>query len=213
MKLFTVAIGTQYEREAQRLQRSLNQEIEIFTTANSQYTQMNSDPLINGLWHKCNFANYINNVTGSVVFMDADMFTLSADPFATLNVNTDTEIAYVPYPGKWYLPDAARQTAADFHGHKINSGFLYFKNLSIAKMVSDQWQHEYLEREKLYNDVTLGTSKYEYDEWALMIALMKLNLKVEILDKKWNDWMLESEQEIKDSDSIFFQSHTNLNII
>lgn len=57
-------------------------------------------------------------------------------------------------------------------------------------------------------DVDKGTSKYEYDEWALMIALMKMpDLKIELLDKKWNDWELSTKEEMLESGSVFFQSH------
>jgi len=214
MKLFTVAIGTQYHLESERLVRSLNQPIEIFKENNQLYEVKSEDPLINGLYHKSNFANYITDAqTGQpVVFMDADMFTLSENPFAEFSVPNNADIAYVPYEGRWWLPDEIRQSAFDFHGHKINSGFLYFKNLEVAKTVCNQWQYEYLEREKLY-DVEKGTSKYEYDEWALMIALQKLNLSAHILDKKWNEWELNSEADIRNSNSIFFQSHYFLDIL
>jgi hypothetical protein len=211
MKIFSVAIGEQYEKEALRLQRSVKLPIEVFTKSNSKYIKVSEDSLINGLWHKCNFANYIDDVEGTVVFMDADMFTLTLNPLSSFKVKKTTDFAHVPYKGKWYLPDTIRQEAFDYHGHKINSGFMYFKNLDIAKKICNQWQHEYLEREKLYN-VEKGTSKYEYDEWALMIALMKLDYKIEILDSKWNVWDLDTEEEIKSSDSIFFQSHSFLEI-
>lgn len=212
MKLFSVAIGTKYEREAERLKRSVPLPVEVFTTSDEKYKRVSEDPLIDGLWHKANFANYIDEANCPVVFMDADMFTLKSNPFEEFQVPNDVDVAYVPYSGKWYLPDIARQEAVDFHGHKINSGFLWFKNLETAKKVCNQWQWEYLEREKLY-DVEKGTSKYEYDEWALMIALMKLKPNLFILDKKWNDWELNTEEEIKASDSVFFQSHDFLNII
>jgi len=211
MKLFSVAIGEQYEKEVVRLQRTVNLPIEVFTKSSDKYVEVNTDPLINGLWHKCNFANYIDKADDAVVFMDADMFTLTENPFETFSVLEDTDFAYVPYEGKWHLPDKIRQDAFDYHGHKINSGFMYFRTLKIAKDICNKWQHEYLEREKLYN-VDKGTSKYEYDEWALMIALMNMNYKVEILDSKWNNWVLETEEEIKSSNSIFFQSHNFLEI-
>jgi hypothetical protein len=211
MKLFSVAIGNQYELESERLKRTVSNNIEVFTKANTKYIEISSDPLINGLWHKCNFANYIDKTKGTVVFMDADMFTLTKNPFKTFSVKENTEFAYVPYIGKWYLPDTIRQDAFDFHGHKINSGFMYFKNLEIAKDICNQWQYEYLEREKLY-DIYKGTSKHEYDEWALMIALSKKNYNIELLDSKWNNWELKTEDEIKASDSIFFQSHNFLDL-
>jgi len=211
MNLYSVAIGQKYEVEAERLKKSmLPLKVNVFT--NKDVERKSDDDLINGLYHKTNFANYIKSAKGSVVFMDADMFTLTKDPFKDFKVKKTTDFAYVPYQGKWHLPDEKRQKAFDYHGHKINSGFMYFKNLEIAKKICTQWQYEYLEREKLY-DVDKGTSKYEYDEWALMIALQKLDVKIELLDSKWNEWTLNTKEEILESDSIFFQSHNYLDIL
>lgn len=205
MKLFSVAIGEKYEKEAVRLQRTVNLLIEVFTKASDNYVEVNPDPLINGLWHKCNFANYIDEADEAVVFMDADMFTLTENPFKTFKVKKSTDFAYVPYEGKWYFPDAIRQEAFNHHGHKINSGFMYFKNLEIAKNICTKWAEEFLKR-------PLHWIKNEYDEYALMIALMNMDYKVELLDGKWNDWELGTEEEIKSSKSIFFQSHDFLEI-
>lgn len=205
MKLFSVAIGEKYEREAVRLQRTVNLPITVFTKLTPKYIEVNPDPLINGLWHKSNFANYIEEVNGPVVFMDADMFTLKKEPFGDFKVNEDTDFAYVPYQGKWFLPDAIRQNAYNFHGHKINSGFMYFRNLTIAKNICTSWSEELLKR-------PLALIKNEYDEWALMIALMTKTYKVELLDPKWNNWSLSTEEEIKKSDSVFIQSHNFLDI-
>lgn len=200
MKLFSVAIGEQYELEAARLQRTVSN-VEVFTKSSDKYSEANADPLINGLWHKANFANYIDEADGAVVFMDADMFTLSENPFANFSVDTTTDIAYVPYSGKWWLPDTIRQEAFDYHGHKINSGFLYFRNLEIAKKVCTAWADELTKRPQHW-------IKNEYDEWALMIALMKMpDLKIELLDKKWNDWELFTKEEMLQSGNVFFQSH------
>lgn len=205
MKLVSVAIGSQYEKETVRLQRTVNLPIEIFTKSNNKYVEVNPDPLINGLWHKCNFANYIDETNDPVIFMDADMFTLTENPFNTFNVKEDTDFAYVPYQGKWHFPDIIRQEAFNHHGHKINSGFMYFRNLEIAKDICTNWVEEFLKR-------PLHWIKNEYDEYALMIALMNMNYKVEMLDSKWNDWELGTEEEIKSSTSIFFQSHDFLEI-
>lgn len=205
MKLFSVAIGEKYEKEAVRLQRTVNLPIEVFTKSSDKYVEVNTDPLINGLWHKCNFANYIDEAEGAVVFMDADMFTLTENPFSTFNVEEDTDFAYVPYQGKWHFPDTIRQEAFNHHGHKINSGFMYFRNLEIAKNICTKWAEEFLKR-------PLHWIKNEYDEYALMIALMNMNYKIKLLDSKWNEWELKTEEEIKSSNSIFFQSHYFLEI-
>ena len=205
MKLFSVAIGEQYEKEAVRLQRTVNLPIEVFTKSSHKYVSVNDDPLINGLWHKCNFANYIDEVDGPIVFMDADMFTLTKDCFKDFKVKEDTDFAYVPYLGKWFYPDYIRQEAFNYHGHKINSGFMYFKNLEIAKTICSKWSEEFLKR-------PLHWIKSEYDEYALMIALMNMTYKVDLLDRKWNDWELNTEEEIKESSSVFIQHHDFLDI-
>ena len=205
MKLFSVAIGEKYEKEAVRLQRTVNLPIEVFTKSSDKYVEVNTDHLINGLWHKCNFANYIDEVEGAVVFMDADMFTLTENPFSTFNVEEDTDFAYVPYQGKWHFPDTIRQEAFNHHGHKINSGFMYFRNLKIAKNICTKWAEEFLKR-------PLHWIKNEYDEYALMITLINMDYKVELLDSKWNEWELKTEEEIKSSNNIFFQSHDFLEI-
>lgn len=213
MKLFSVAIGTKYEREAERLKRSVPLPVEVFTASNDKYKRASEDPLIDGLWHKCNFANYIDEADGPVIFMDADMFTLTENPFETFSVKEDTDFAYVPYKGKWHFPDTIRQEAFNHHGHKINSGFMYFKNLKIAQVICTKWAEEFLRR-------PLHWIKNEYDEYALMIALMNMSYKIELLDDKWNDWELglksfeeRSPESILNSNSIFFQSHDFLNII
>lgn len=210
MNLVTVAIGEQYEIEARRLIRSLKEDVTVITS--KDVNRISEDDLINGLYHKTNFINYIEPAEGPIFFIDADAFTLKKDPFKTFKVRKSTELAYVPYEGVWHLPDSIRQEAFNYHGHKINSGFMYFKDYKTAKKICDQWVYEYLEREKLY-DTSKGTSKYEYDEWALMIALKKLNIKTEQLTSKWNDWKKGTEEDLKSRDSIFIQSHDYLDII
>jgi hypothetical protein len=205
VKLFSVAIGEKYEKEAVRLRHTVKLQIDVFTKSSDKYVEVNPDSLINGLWHKCNFANYIDEAEGAVVFMDADMFTLTENPFSTFNVEEDTDFAYVPYQGKWHFPDIIRQEAFNHHGHKINSGFMYFRNLEIAKDICTNWAEEFLKR-------PLHWIKNEYDEYALMIALMNMNYKIELLDSKWNEWELKTEEEIKSSNNIFFQSHDFLEI-
>jgi hypothetical protein len=205
MNIFSVAIGDQYEKEVQRLIRSVLQPVNVFMSSNKKYKKISEDKLIDGLYHKANFANYIDDVEGPIIFMDADMFTLKTNPFEDFKVSDNVDLAYVSYPGKWYLPDEIRKNAYDFHGHKINSGFIWFKNLSTAKNICTKWADELLKRPQHW-------IKNEYDEWALMIALMNTEYKIEILDEKWNVWELETEEDIKASESIFFQSHNFLDI-
>ena len=210
MNLYSIAIGKQYEIEAKRLQDSMKPlGVKVFTSKDVE--RKHEDNLINGLYHKTNFANYIKDANGAVVFMDADMFTLSDNPFKDFKVKDNTDFAFVPYDGNWHFPDTTRQKAFDYFGYKINSGFMYFRTLKIAKEICTLWSKAYLERVKIY-DIEPNQSKNEYDEYALMIALMGSKYKFELLDGKWNDWHLETKEEILNSDSVFFQSHNYLDI-
>jgi len=206
MNLYSVAIGEKYEIEVKRLQDSVKPlDVTVFTERDVE--RKSEDNLINGLYHKSNFANYIEAVEGPVVFQDADMFTLLDNPFKDFKLKKETEFAYVPYEGTWHLPDEIRQSAFNYHGHKINSGFMYFKDLEVAKKICTLWAEEFLKRPQHW-------IKNEYDEWALMIALQKLDsIKVELLDGKWNDWSLNLGDEIVNSSTIFFQSHGHLDIL
>lgn len=213
MKLFSVAIGDSYEKEAQRLVRSmLPLSVEVFTKSSALYEEVNKDPIINGLWHKCNFANYISDVDGPVVFMDADMFSLQENPLSSFAVKKRTDFAYVPYSGTWHYPDTARQEAFNYHGHKINSGFMYFRTLAIAQSICTAWVVEYEKRVAMYG-VVPNINKNEYDEYALMLSLVGTKYKVELLDNKWNNWELDTLEEIQASKFIFFQSHKHLDIV
>lgn len=209
----TVAIGEKYHTEAKRLAQCLNNDLVIIDESHPQYEVINPDPLINGLFHKTNFANYLQGEDENqpVLFCDADLFSLIKNPLETFQVNESTDIAFVPYKGKWHFPDAIRQEAFDHFGYKINSGFIYFKSLEIAKAVCTAWAAAYLERVALYG-VAPNIYKNEYDEYALMLALKGKGYTIELLDKKWNNWEVSTVEGIQASDSIFFQSHNYIDL-
>ena len=209
MIISTVAIGTHYETLAQRLQDSFSQDVIVIT----EQEQISQDPLINGLWHKSNFANFLTSEDedSPVLFCDADMFSLTPNPLETFEVNPETDIAFVPYKGNWHFPDKIRQEAFNHFGYKINSGFIWFKNLQIAKQVCSAWVNAYLDRIALY-ETAPNITKNEYDEYALMIALKDMDLTIQLLDSKWNVWGLTTKEEIQNSDSIFFQSHDEFDL-
>jgi len=205
-----VVIGPSYVAEAQRLLACIPDLI-IVDESNPLVNEVNTDPLINGLYHKTNFANYLatQDETLPVLLCDADLFSLIDNPLAGFQVEEDTDIAFVPYQGKWHFPDQVRQEAFDHFGYKINSGFIYFKTLAIAKAVCTAWANAYLDRVALYG-VVPNINKNEYDEYALMIALKGMNYNIQLLDPKWNNWESKTEDEILQSDAIFFQSHSFL---
>ena len=216
----TVAIGDSYEREAARLKKCIGDELIIFDKSNSSYKKMDDDPLIDGLYHKTNFANYLEgyNEDHPVLFCDADLFSLKSNPLSTFQPKADTDIAFVPYQGTFHYPDNLRQEAFEWFIYKINSGFMYFKSLKLAKDIGNEWRIKYLERSKI--------NKYEYDEIALMYVLQKYNYNIELLDLKWNNWYHNSKlnpstyiqrkeavEFYNETGGIFFQAHDMLNIL
>jgi len=216
----TVAIGDSYEREAARLKKCIDHDLIVFDKSNSSYKKMDDDPLIDGLYHKTNFANYIEgyNENSPVIFCDADLFSLKPKPLSTFKPHKDTDIAYVPYQGKFHYPDNLRQEAFEWFEYKINSGFMYFKSLKIARDIGDEWRIKYLERSKI--------NKFEYDEIALMYVLQKYDYNIELLDLKWNNWyhnskltprsVMERKEAIdfyNKNGGIFFQAHDMITIL
>lgn len=215
----TVAIGKSYELEASRLKKCIDHDLFIFDKSHSSYKKIDDDPLIDGLYHKTNFANYIEgNENSPVIFCDADLFSLKEKPLSTFQPKKDTDIAFVPYQGKFHYPDNLRKEAFEHFDYKINSGFMYFKSLKLAKDIGNEWRIKYLERSKI--------NKFEYDEIALMYVLQKYNYNLELLDLKWNNWYHNSkltsrtQMERKEAiefynlnGGIFFQAHDMITIL
>jgi hypothetical protein len=208
MIIISVAIGAHYELEVQRLIKSLGLPVNVLTTESANYLKINDDPLIDGLYHKANFANCFDDLDPNtpILFCDADLFALKANPLQDFIVDDNVDFAFVPYSGTYHFPDLIRQDAFDAFGYKINSGFMYFKNLLIAQDICTKWAAAYLQRVALY-DTASNVSKFEYDEYALMIALLGHTYTIQLLDRKWNDFDLNTPDEIHKSDSVFFQSH------
>lgn len=208
LQLHTVAIGNGYEREADRLCACFDVPVSVFTSRHPRYVRRYANKLVNGLYHKANFANYIAEDDGTpVVFLDADAFSFVRNPLETFTVQEDTDIAFVPYRGKWHFPDVIRQRAFDHFGYKVNSGFLYFRTLLIAQRVCTLWAAEYEKRVLLYDDPAVPVTEAEYDEYALMLALMTQDLRIEQLPETWNYWVTDDFDEMRASGNLIFQSH------
>ena len=210
--LSTTAINMRYETEAARLKRCVGDTLQTFKTSSNQYVKQSNDPLIDGLYHKTNFANYIEgDLSHPVLLMDADLFSLYENPLSTFEVNSNTDIAYVIYQGTYHYPDRLRQEAFAHFNYKVNSGFIYFKSLQLAREICNEWREKYLERSQI--------NKFEYDELALMYILKDKNLNIEQLPQKWNNWyyndklnMMEPEYRkmtilANEENCIFYQSH------
>jgi hypothetical protein len=208
MNLVSVAVGQQYELEVQRLLKAYPQTIVI--TERSEGIERSFDlPILNGLATKCKFGLLIpEDLKGPIIFCDADLYPVIEDPLQYFSVKPETDIAYVVYPGKWHFPPrlkdferAIRKTG------KINSGFMYFKNIDICRDVCYKWHKEYLKRMNLHlQGIEKADLTGEYDEPSLVFVLNEENYNLEFLDPRWNVWPTSN---IKSSEAYFIQSHLN----
>lgn len=190
MNIVSVAVGKQYELEVQRLVKAYPQTIVITEKTPGIETSF-TNPLLNGLATKCMFGTLLpQDLKGPIIFCDADLYPVVNDPLQYFEVKEETDIAYVVYPGTWHFPPhlkdfeiAIRKTG------KINSGFMYFKNIDVCKEICSKWHKEYLKRMNDYlTGKVIGDRKGEFDEPSLILILEKENYNLEFLDQKWNVW-------------------------
>lgn len=215
MQKICIAIGDNYELEAQRLDAKISG-LNIIKLSSSNYDALdnykdlaefndNYIQLLRGLFTKTNFGHYVEEIDGKVVLMDADLMAVRDDADQLLkDIDIDdADLALVPYRGTWHYPDTYRQEIYDAVGHNINSGFIVFKNASIAKEISIKWRDNYLNKIDYYCNHT--NSIWEYDEPALLEVLALNNYKLKFIDRKWNAW----EQDHLSDNQIFAQLHEN----
>lgn len=190
MNIVSVAVGKQYELEVQRLVKAYPQTIVITERTPGVETKY-KQPILNGLTTKANFANLVfDNLEGPVLLCDADLYPVVENPLQYFQVKKDTDIAYVVYGGKWHYPPKLKhfEEAVNKVG-KINSGFMYFKNLEVAREVCTKWSQKYRERMDDYLEGRSGDDREgEYDEPSLCLVLAEENYNLELLDPKWNIW-------------------------
>jgi len=215
MNIVSVAVGKQYELEVQRLVKAYPQTIIITERASGVETSFDI-PVLNGLATKCKFGLLIpDNLKGPILFCDADLYPVIDDPLQHFEVKEETDIAYVVYPGTWHFPPNLKdfEKAIKKTG-KINSGFIYFKNIDICKDICFKWHKKYLERMNEYlTGKVIGDRKGEFDEPSLVFVLEKENYNLEFLDPKWNVWgnniTINYTLSHKVSNCYFRQSHVD----
>lgn len=190
MNIVSVAVGAQYELEVQRLVKAYPQTIVITERTPGVETSFDLH-LLNGLATKCKFGLLIpEDLEGPILFCDADLYPVVHNPLQYFSVKPETDIAYVTYPGVWHFPAHLQDFAnAIKKTGKINSGFMYFKDINVCRDVCFKWHRKYLER---MNDYLTGRvqedRKGEFDEPSLCFVLEKENYNLEFLDRKWNVW-------------------------
>jgi hypothetical protein len=204
MQIIIPAVGAQYELEALRMLNVYPNSILITERTHGVETSFDI-PLLNGLATKANFGYFLpDNLEGSVLLCDADLFPVVPDPLSSFHVNPDTDVAYVPYPGRLITPWSDYNDALEIT-KQINSGFIYFKDVTIAKHVSSLWYKKYKERMNQYLSGEVNTDrKGEFDEPSLILVLSKLNYNLELLDYKWNVW-----DPFQGEEAYFKQQHLN----
>tara|TARA_R110000868_G_scaffold314546_2_gene575477 strand:+ start:354 stop:1034 length:681 start_codon:yes stop_codon:yes gene_type:complete len=210
----SVAVGKQYELEVQRLLEAYPNTI-VITQRTPGIETAFSLQLLNGLATKCLFGCLLpDDSQGPVVLCDADLHPLIEDPLKQFSVKDETDVAYVIYQGKWHFPKRleAYEKAIAKVG-KINSGFVYFKNIQICKEICKEWHAEYMKRmdhHKIHPDlhmvVDYPSSTGEYDEPSLIYVLDKKNYNIEYLDPRWNVW---DGSPTPKAEAYFYQEHLN----
>lgn len=222
--MVSVAIGEQYEKEVSRLLKAYPKTI-VITSETIGIETVFKMPILNGLATKCKFGLLIpQDLEGPIIFCDADLYPVVEDPMQYFEVKPETDIAYVTYGGDWHFPERLKNFEQLIKKtNKINSGFLYFKNMDICRDVCSEWHKEYLKRMSHYFDTENAPSDFvdlfcssnsaiadvgEYDEPSLVFALNKMNYNLEFIDQKWNVW---NNSGYPEKDAYFVQSHLDGN--
>lgn len=214
--MVSVAIGEQYEKEVARLVEAYPTTIVITSETAGVETAFKMS-VLNGLATKCKFGLLIpQNLKGPIIFCDADLYPVVEDPMQYFEVKPVTDVAYVTYGGTWHFPEKLKkfEQAIQKTG-KINSGFIYFKNIDICRDICSEWHKEYLKRmDSHLQSPTLElvtdhpSDAGEYDEPSLVSVLNEANYNLEFLDPKWNVW--EGYGDLK-KNAYFIQSHLDGN--
>jgi len=200
----TVAIGETYRNEAERLRPEFPGLLMI-TEAHPRYVRESNDQLLDALTVKTDFARFLpDDAQGPVFLFDADLMPLVPNPLATFEVDPETDVALVPYPGSYHYADSERQAIYEKVGANLNSGFVYFRDLSVARALSQDWKRRFLDRMSRYG-VSRKNAAEEYDEPALLETLANGAWSVGWLEAKWNLWYPDETVE-----PIFIQRHDGL---
>lgn len=210
--MVSVAIGEQYEKEVARLVEAYPTTI-VITSETAGVEKAFKMPVLNGLATKCKFGLLIpDNLKGPIIFCDADLYPVVEDPMQYFEVKPETDIAYVTYSGMWHFPERLKDFERCIQKvGKINSGFIYFKNIDICRDVCSKWHKEYLKRmdshllsSRLDLAVDNPSDAGEYDEPSLVFVVNETNYNLEFLDPRWNVW--DDYSDLK-KNAYFIQSH------
>jgi hypothetical protein len=205
----TIALGSTYEKEARLLSRHIPNLL-IITDTHSLYAErVADDPMVNALATKAGFGTFLpDDGEGAVFLCDTDLHPVNeGNPFDLFSNMGDADIAFVPYPSKFFFPASESYQEAGYIalGCKLNSGLLWFKDHTTARAISTAWEAKYLE------DVAVGGAMadvdHKNDEFSLMAVLAAGDWRFRVLEQRWNNqWQPQD-------DDIIRHGHVDVEII
>lgn len=126
---------------------------------------------------KANLSSFLSDdIEGSVIFVEANLNPNVDQPLEALSVDPSVDVAYMTYEGNWHFPEQELNQA--FQTYKFpHTGLIYFKNVQVAKQVSQAW-----------NQIYQNVNKEGWEERAFLLALQQINVTVGELDNEWIDF-------------------------
>lgn len=126
---------------------------------------------------KVNLGSFLSDdIEGSVIFVDANLNPNVQQPLESLSVDPLVDVAYMTYGGNWHFPEQELNQAFQTYGMP-HTGLIYFKNVQVAKQVSQAW-----------NQIYQNTNKGEWEERAFLLALEQTGVTTGELDSEWVDF-------------------------
>ncbi len=189
MIFITIASGQDYKASAGKVKKLLPSLV-IADTVKPEHGH--DKPNVKARLAKVNFPDYFPAGTqhkGPLVLMDADLELVNPAGVAELDslIQPGADVAGVCWTvGKVFYPGQYKEVPPTFPA--LNSGFLWFKNITTARKVAAAWGKSYR--------AGLG-ERMERDEPNLAIALYKLGLTVQVLPIRFNSPK-------KEADTVFY---------
>lgn len=126
---------------------------------------------------KANIGSFLSDdVEGPIVFVEANLNPNVQLPLENLSVNNSTDIAYMPYDGIWHFPESSFNEAFQTYGMP-HTGLIYFKDVQVAKEVSQIW-----------NQIYQNANRDEEEERSFLLALQQTQVTAEKLNSNWIDF-------------------------
>lgn len=204
MLILSAVSGEFYEQSFQALQERLAES--VCKVSPKSVNVEHPCSRIKGLMTKVSAYKRIpRDYQGPVLIIDSDMVPTAPNVLENLPRGIATDLAAVSYPEyeNIHYPDSEVQHVADSGVPKINSGFLLFRDGSIARKIGKLWEETYL-RKLRQNYVH---HNFVNDEFSLYITIYQLKATVTLLPKVWNNY--PERGQFTDEDTAYFNHNTS----